>query len=109
MMSRCGKQKGAEAKMLKTTICTAVFALVAVTVIPLAARAADPAFCASYADAAINQVHGALSNPNCARGAAGARWSPERHVHFDWCLGQPHGATATERQARTDFLRGCRG
>jgi hypothetical protein len=42
-------------------------------------------------------------------GARGARWSPERHVHFDWCLSQPPAAVAAERQARTEFLRGCRG
>jgi hypothetical protein len=52
--------------MLNTTLRTAVFALAMTTVVPLAARAADPAFCAGYADAAINQVRGALSNPNCA-------------------------------------------
>jgi hypothetical protein len=76
---------------------------------PLTAQAADPAFCAGYTDAALNQVRIALSSPNCMAGARGARWSPERHVHFDWCLTQPPGAAAAERQARTDFLRGCRG
>jgi len=95
--------------MLKTTICTAVFALAMTLIVPLAARAADPAFCAGHADASINQVRGGLSNPNCARGAVGARWSPERHVHFDWCLSQPAVNAAAERQARTDFLPGCRG
>jgi hypothetical protein len=74
---------------------------------PLTAQAADPAFCAGYADAAINQVRVALSSPNCAGGVRGARWSSERRVHFDWCLTQPPGAA--ERNARTAFLRGCRG
>jgi len=77
--------------------------------IPLKAEAADPAFCAGYADAALNQVRVALSSPNCAGGARGARWSSERRVHFDWCLSQPPGAAAAERVARTEFLRGCRG
>jgi hypothetical protein len=76
---------------------------------PLASQAADPAFCAGYADAAMNQVRAALSNPNCAGGARGARWVPDRRIHFDWCLGQPPVNAAVERQARTDFLRGCRG
>ena len=76
---------------------------------PITAQAADPAFCAGYADAALNQVRAALSSPNCAAGARGARWSPERRVHFDWCLTQPPGAAAAERVARTEFLRGCRG
>jgi hypothetical protein len=109
VINRRGSLKQAEGKMLKTTICTAVFALAMTPIVPLAARAADPAFCAGYADASINQVRGALSNPNCARGADGARWSPERHVHFDWCLSQPAVNAAAERQARTDFPRGCRG
>jgi hypothetical protein len=77
--------------------------------LPFTARAADPAFCAGYTDAALNQVRAALSSPNCRAGAVGARWSPDRHVHFDWCRSQPPAAAGAERQARTDFLRGCRG
>jgi hypothetical protein len=77
--------------------------------LPFTARAADPEFCAGYTDAALNQVRAALSNPNCRGGAVGARWSPDRQVHFDWCRTQPPVAAAAERQARTEFLRGCRG
>ena len=95
--------------MLKASTQIAILVGALAYFVPLTARAADPAFCAGYADAALNQVRAALSNPNCAGGARGARWSPERHVHFDWCLSQPPGAAAAERQARTDFLRGCRG
>ncbi len=84
--------------------------LAALTVIlPFSAHAADPAFCAGYTDAALNQVRAALSSPNCRAGAVGARWSPDRRVHFDWCRTQPPAAAAAERQVRTDFLRGCRG
>jgi hypothetical protein len=78
-------------------------------VVAVAARAADPAFCDAYATAALNQVRGALSNPTCAAGAQGARWSTERHVHFDWCLTQPVPAIEVERGARTAYLRSCRG
>jgi hypothetical protein len=95
--------------MLKASTQTAILVAALSCLVPLAAQAADPAFCAGYADAALNQVRIALSTPNCAGGARGARWSPERHVHFDWCLGQPPGAAAAERQVRTEFLRGCRG
>jgi hypothetical protein len=95
--------------MLTASTRTAILIAGLAYFMPLTAQAADPAFCAGYADAALNQVHIALSSPNCAAGARGARWSPERHVHFDWCLGQPPGAAAAERQARTEFLRGCRG
>ena len=94
--------------MLKASTLTAILISALACFVPLNAQAADPAFCAGYTDAALNQVHIALSSPNCMAGARGARWSPERHVHFDWCLGQPPAAAA-ERQARTEFLRGCRG
>jgi hypothetical protein len=99
--------------MLKTSMRTAILTAGLITAlacfVPPAAQAADPTFCAGYTDAALNQVHIALSSPNCMAGARGARWSPERHVHFDWCLSQPPAAVAAERQARTEFLRGCRG
>jgi hypothetical protein len=38
-------------------------------VVPVAAQAADPAFCGAYATAALNQVRGALSNPACRQRA----------------------------------------
>jgi hypothetical protein len=99
--------------MLKTSMRTAILTAGLITAlacfVPPAAQAADPTFCAGYTDAALNQVHIALSSPNCVAGARGARWSPERHVHFDWCLSQPPAAVAAERQTRTEFLRGCRG
>jgi hypothetical protein len=99
--------------MLKASTRTAILVAGLTTAlacfVPATAQAADPAFCAGYTDAALNQVRIALSSPNCMAGARGARWSPERHVHFDWCLGQPPAAAAAERQARTEFLRGCRG
>jgi hypothetical protein len=91
--------------VMRATLSIAALAIL----LPVTAQAADPVFCAGYADAALNQVRGALSNPNCAAGARGARWSPERHVHFDWCLTQPAPAVAAERDARTAFLRVCRG
>ena len=93
----------------RTAILIAGFTTASACLLPLTAQAADPAFCAGYTDAALNQVHIALSSPNCMAGARGARCSPERHVHFDWCLTQPPAAAAAERQARTEFLRGCRG
>ena len=76
---------------------------------PLSSQAADPAFCAGYATAAINQVRGALNNPRCAPGVQGARWSSDYNVHYNWCLGANFAAAGAERDARTAFLRGCRG
>ena len=72
-----------------------------------AAHAADPGFCRQYTKAALNQVRGGLSNPACAGGLQGARWSTDFAVHYEWCLGASFGAAGTERDARTQYLRGC--
>jgi hypothetical protein len=74
-----------------------------------AARAADPAFCKQYAQAALNQVRGGLANLRCAGGLQGARWSTEFAVHYEWCLGASFGAAGAERDERTQFLRSCTG
>jgi hypothetical protein len=73
-----------------------------------AAHAADPGFCKQYAQAALNQVRGGLANPRCAGGLQGARWSTDFAVHYEWCLGASFGAAGNERDARTQYLRGCR-
>jgi hypothetical protein len=75
---------------------------------PSAAHAADPAFCKQYAQAALNQVRGGLANPHCAGGLQGARWSADFAVQYEWCLGASFGAAGNERDARTQYLRGCR-
>ena len=72
------------------------------------ARAADPAFCKQYSQAALTQVRGGLANPRCAGGMQGARWSTDFAVHYEWCLGASFGAAGVERDARTQYLRGCR-
>jgi hypothetical protein len=74
-----------------------------------AAHAADPGFCRQYAKAALNQVRGGLTNPACAGGLQGARWSTDFAVHYEWCLGASFGAAGTERDARTQYLKGCAG
>jgi hypothetical protein len=73
-----------------------------------AARAAEPGFCRQYAQAALTQVRGGLANPRCAGGMRGARWSTDFAVHYEWCLGASFGAAGAERDARTQYLRGCR-
>jgi hypothetical protein len=73
------------------------------------AQAADPGFCKQYARAALTQVRGGLSNPACAGGMQGARWSTDFAVHYEWCLGASLGAAGAERDMRTRYLRGCTG
>lgn len=77
--------------------------------LPTGANAADPGFCRQYARAALNQVRGGLSNPACAGGLQGARWSSEFAVHYEWCLGASFGAAGGEGDARTRYLRRCTG
>jgi hypothetical protein len=72
------------------------------------ARAASPDFCRDYATAAVRQVQLARSIPACDRGT-GPRWTTDFRVHFDWCLNSPPGAVEAERNARTNWLRACRG
>lgn len=71
------------------------------------AKAAAPAFCKGYTNAALNQVRLALANPKCALGAQGTRWSTAFPVHYEWCLGASFTAAGAERDARTGYLRGC--
>jgi hypothetical protein len=72
-----------------------------------AAHAADPAFCREYTRAALNQVRGGLADPHCAGRLQGARWSTDFAVHYEWCLGVSPAAAGEERDARTQYLRGC--
>ena len=73
----------------RTAILTAGFITVLACFVPLTAQAADPTFCAGYTDAALNQVHIALSSPNCMAGARGARWSPEGTARSFRLVSQP--------------------
>ena len=72
-------------------------------------KAADPGFCRQYARAALIQARGGLSNPSCGGGLQGTRWSTDFAVHYEWCLGASFEAAASERDARTNYLRGCSG
>jgi hypothetical protein len=96
-----------EEKMLKGLI-GGTIAMLAITR-PLAAQAADAAYCATYADAAINQVRAALANPACAKAAHGPRWTTNRDLHFAWCRTQPIAEVEAEHGARTGFLHACTG
>jgi len=91
--------------MLKKLTPISFFALAVLA--PVAAQAADPGFCANYAQAAIRQVRGALAHPSCMPGLQGARWSADYQVHYNWCLGASYGDVGSERDARTAYLRSC--
>jgi hypothetical protein len=95
--------------MLKKLIAASATMTTLAVVAPLSANAAPPDFCQGYAQAAINQVRGALANPGCAASIRGPRWSSDFQLHYNWCLTQPIPAVEAERGARTGFLRACRG
>ncbi|HXP06175.1 MAG TPA: hypothetical protein VN808_18830 [Stellaceae bacterium] len=83
----------------------AVFGVMAITP---SARAADPNFCRDYASAAVRQFNAAFAVPRCRGGMNGPRWSPEFHVHYDWCLGAPYNGASTERDIRRQYIDACR-
>jgi hypothetical protein len=89
-----------------TWLALAVAALA--TAVPICAQAAGPEFCREYATAAVRQVELVRSVPACNRGT-GPRWTIDYKVHFDWCLGAAPPAVEAERQARTNWIRSCRG
>ena len=93
--------------MRKTLMLAANLAALASLLSPQA-RAAEPGFCREYATAAVRQVELARSVPACNRGT-GPRWTIDYKVHYDWCLGAAPGAVEAERNARTNWIRSCRG
>ncbi len=95
--------------MFRNLLRAARFSPALAVLLPLAAQAADRAFCAGYTDAAMEQVHRAITRGTCVGGARGPRWARDRRVHFEWCLGASPAAAAGERRARADFLHGCGG
>jgi hypothetical protein len=72
------------------------------------AKAADPGFCRDYAATAVRQFNAAFSVPRCRGGMNGPRWSPEFHIHYDWCLGAPYNAARAEEAGRGNYIYGCR-
>ena len=97
-----------EEKVLKLVKQAALLTPALAILLPLAAQAAPPPFCRDYAAAAVRQVELARAIPACNRGA-GPRWTTDYRVHFQWCLGAAPGVVESERAARTNWLRACRG
>jgi hypothetical protein len=74
---------------------------------PLAAHAADVAYCEAYAQATIAQVEAGRTKPACAAGMAGVRWSGSFRVHFGYCMSHPGSAVENLQSARAAYLRSC--
>jgi len=93
-------------KRLAITILGIVLAL---PMIPVAARAADEDFCHDYAEAALRQVHELHEIPYCDRDVRDwARWSDDFHRHFDWCRGVSREEADRERDIRSHHIEECR-
>jgi hypothetical protein len=71
----------------------------------VAAHAAPPAFCRSYARGAVEAYEESRSN-GC--GLFGGRWQANIDAHYDWCLGTPAEAVEQEDEYRSRELRACR-
>ena len=94
--------------MLQILKRAALLTPVLTVLLPLSAQAAPAGFCRDYATAAVRQVELSRSIPACNRGV-GPRWTTDYKVHFDWCLGAAPEAVEAERNARTNWIRTCRG
>lgn len=81
--------------------------LVAGSLVPFAATAADPRFCHDYAESAVDQTRRAFDNRRCEREAHGPRWSTHYRGHFDWCLGARYEDARREREIRHEILERC--
>ena len=82
--------------------------LIAGTLAPMAAQAADPRFCREYAESAVEQARRAMDSHRCEREARGPRWSTYYRHHFDWCLGARFEEARREREIRHEILERCR-
>lgn len=87
---------------------SAVAALALLSISAGAAIAADDQVCRDYAVAAVRQVRVMHEIPACNRGM-GARWTDDWNVHYQWCRGATYQQLGAERDARTNWLRSCRG
>lgn len=106
-MNLVGRQNSAEEKVLKTLTCITLLMPSLAVLMPLAAEAADAAYCEAYAKAAIDQVSLGYSHPACATGMQGVRWSLAFRVHFDYCMSNPTDAVEGRQGARVQYLRSC--
>ncbi len=84
------------------TILAAALLIVAAT----GARAATPAQCAAYANAAVNQYYANKAIPGCFKGDDG-RWHARYDDHYGWCVTADYGAVLAQQQYRDQALAGC--
>jgi hypothetical protein len=91
--------------MLKSMLAISAAAVVLGT-LPVETRAANPGYCAHYADLAVWQYN--RSRRGCYQGT-NRRWHGNYDVHYGWCLGVPEGMARAEDSARGAQLHACFG
>ena len=79
----------------------------AISIMPGKSYAADPAYCAEYAQLAVHEAQ-VLSTLPCFRGFDG-RWHLNYARHYGWCLTADRGAVAAERDYRRMRIYQCGG
>jgi hypothetical protein len=67
-------------------------------------QAANPAYCAKYANLAVAQQN---KNVVLGCGLTGPRWMNNYGLHYSWCLGAPLAAAKAETHARIAGLQQC--
>lgn len=92
--------------MMKTMLSLAA-ACAGLAVLSAPAMAADPGFCAQYAQQAVHEVEVNMSIPGCFHGF-NARWNQNYGGHYGWCLGVSYEQANAEREYRRARLSECR-
>ncbi len=72
---------------------------------PRSALAADPGYCAQYAQEAVHDAQ-VLSSLACFRGFDG-RWHLNYQMHYGWCVTADYGAVNNETNYRRMRLAQC--
>ena len=93
--------------MLKAFNCLTLWTISLGVLVPFAAQAGDAESCQAYAKAAMEQVSIGRSNPACAKGMDGPRWSPSLRVHFSYCINNPIEVVEGGIGKRNEYLRSC--
>lgn len=89
---------------MRKTVITAATVALTLALATTATFAANPAFCANYAQKALKAETINL-NDDC--GLTGARWSFDFAGHYSWCLSVTKGQANAESWARKASIIDC--
>jgi len=76
--------------------------------VPGASHAADPTYCAQYAQLALHETEVNMATPGCFKGFDN-RWHLDYQRHYNWCLTADVSAVNGERDYRRMRIAQCQG